>query len=126
MGEEIFGPVLPVLTFDSFENAKTIIEKNRDPLAFYIFTSGSEKEKRWLESISFGSGCVNNASWQLTNPNLPFGGRGNSGIGRYHGKFSYDTFSHQKAVMKTPTWFDPRIKYPPFKGKLNLFKRFIR
>jgi aldehyde dehydrogenase (NAD+) len=126
MGEEIFGPVLPVLTFDSFENAKTIIEKNRDPLAFYIFTSGSEKEKRWLESISFGSGCVNNASWQLTNPNLPFGGRGNSGIGRYHGKFSYDTFSHQKAVMKTPTWFDPRIKYPPFKGKLKLFKKFIR
>jgi aldehyde dehydrogenase (NAD+) len=126
MGEEIFGPVLPVLTFRNFEEAKGIIQKHRDPLAFYVFTSSAEKEKKWLESIPFGGGCVNNASWQLTNPNLPFGGRGNSGMGRYHGKFSFDTFSHHKAVMKTPTWFDPGIKYPPFKGKLNLFKKFIR
>lgn len=126
MGEEIFGPLLPVLSFDSFEEAKASIEKNRDPLAFYVFTSSHEKEKQWLDAISFGTGCVNNASWQLTNPHLPFGGRGNSGIGRYHGRFSFETFSHQKAVMKTPTWFDPQIKYPPFKGKLNLFKKFIR
>jgi aldehyde dehydrogenase (NAD+) len=126
MGEEIFGPVLPILTFRNFEEAKAIIGKHRDPLAFYVFTSSAEKEKLWLESIPFGGGCVNNASWQLTNPYLPFGGRGNSGLGRYHGKFSYDTFSHHKAVMKTPTWFDPGIKYPPFKGKLNLFKKFIR
>jgi aldehyde dehydrogenase (NAD+) len=126
MGEEIFGPLLPVLSFNNFEEAKAIIEKNRDPLAFYVFTSSDEKEKRWLDAISFGGGCVNNASWQLTNPHLPFGGRGNSGMGRYHGRFSFETFSHQKAVMKTPTWFDPKIKYPPFKGKLNLFKKFIR
>ena len=126
MSEEIFGPVLPVLAFDSFEEARAIIERNADPLAFYIFTESNEKEKQWLEKISFGGGCVNNASWHLTNFNLPFGGRGNSGIGAYHGKYSFDVFSHQKAVMKTPTWFDPKVKYPPFKGKLNLFKKLIR
>lgn len=126
MQDEIFGPILPVISFSTFEEAKNIIEQNANPLAFYIFTKSSEKEKQWLEKISFGGGCVNNASWHLTNFNLPFGGRGNSGIGAYHGKFSFDVFSHQKAVMKTPTWFDPKIKYPPFKGKLNLFKKLIR
>lgn len=126
MGEEIFGPVLPVLSFRSFEEAKTIIDRNPNPLAFYVFTKSSEKEKNWLEKIQFGGGCVNNASWHLTNFNLPFGGRGTSGIGAYHGKFSFDVFSHQKAVMKTPTWFDPKIKYPPFRGKLGLFKKIIR
>lgn len=126
MKEEIFGPILPLLTYQTFEEAKAIINRNPDPLAFYIFTSSKEKEKRWLTEVPFGGGCVNNASWHLTNFNLPFGGRGNSGIGAYHGKFSFDVFSHQKAVMKTPTWFDPSIKYPPFKGKLNLFKKIIR
>lgn len=123
MGEEIFGPVLPILSFNSFEEAKAIIDLNPNPLAFYVFTQSREKEKQWLEGISFGGGCVNNASWHLTNFNLPFGGRGNSGIGSYHGKFSFDAFSHQKGIMKTPTWFDPKVKYPPFKGKLNLFKK---
>lgn len=126
MRDEIFGPILPVLSFNTFEEAKKIIEQNANPLAFYIFTENSEKEKQWLQKISFGGGCVNNASWHLTNFNLPFGGRGNSGIGAYHGKYSFDVFSHQKSVMKTPTWFDPKIKYPPFKGKLNLFKKIIR
>jgi aldehyde dehydrogenase (NAD+) len=126
MGEEIFGPLLPIVTFDTFEEAKSIIERNANPLAFYIFTNNREKEEKWLKEIPFGGGCVNNASWHLTNFNLPFGGRGNSGIGAYHGKYSFDVFSHQKAVMKTPVWFDPSIKYPPFKGKLNLFKKIIR
>lgn len=126
MQEEIFGPILPIISFKNFEEARNIILQNPDPLAFYIFTQSSEKEKQWLASISFGGGCVNNVSWHLTNINLPFGGRGNSGIGAYHGKFSFDLFTHKKAVMKSPTWFDPSIKYPPFKGKLNLFKKFIR
>jgi aldehyde dehydrogenase (NAD+) len=126
LGEEIFGPVLPLLTYQRFEEAKAIINRHPNPLAFYAFTSSKEKEARWLREIPFGSGCVNNASWQLTNFHLPFGGRGNSGTGAYHGKYSFDAFSHKKAVMKTPTWFDPDIKYPPFKGKLKLFKRVIR
>ncbi|MBC7948459.1 MAG: aldehyde dehydrogenase [Chitinophagaceae bacterium] len=126
MKDEIFGPVLPVIGFSSEEEAKEIIKKNPDPLAFYVFTSSTKKEKAWLEAIPFGGGCVNNASWHLTNHHLPFGGRGFSGIGSYHGKFSFETFSHKKAIMKTPTWFDPSIKYPPFKGKLKLFKWVIR
>lgn len=126
MNEEIFGPVLPVFSFGTFGEAKAIIDRNPDPLAFYLFTESKEKENKWLESVHFGGGCINNASWHLTNFNLPFGGRGNSGIGSYHGKFSFDVFSHQKAVMKTPTWFDPKIKYPPFNGNLKLFKKIIR
>ncbi|HUC79308.1 MAG TPA: aldehyde dehydrogenase [Flavisolibacter sp.] len=126
MGEEIFGPLLPILTFNSFEEAKSIIDRNANPLAFYIFTNSKTNEEKWLRQVSFGGGCVNNASWHLTNFNLPFGGRGGSGIGAYHGKYSFAVFSHQKAVMKTPTWFDPAIKYPPFKGKLKLFKKIIR
>ena len=126
MGEEIFGPVLPILDFEDFATAKQIIDRNPDPLAFYVFTQSREKEKQWLESIAFGGGCVNNASWHLTNHNLPFGGRGNSGIGSYHGRFSFDVFSHRKSVMKTPAWFDPALKYPPFRGKLKLFKKLIR
>ena len=126
MQEEIFGPVLPVISFTSTEEAKTVIGRNPNPLAFYVFTSSKKKEKEWLESVSFGGGCVNNSSWHLTNHHLPFGGRGFSGTGNYHGKYSFDTFSHKKAVMKTPTWFDPAIKYPPFNGKLALFKKVIR
>jgi aldehyde dehydrogenase (NAD+) len=126
MEEEIFGPILPIVTFNTMEEALQIIEKNKNPLAFYLFTSSYAKEKEWLNSVAFGGACVNNCSWHLTNHHLPFGGRGFSGSGRYHGKFSFDTFSHSKAVMKTPTWFDPAIKYPPLKGKLKLFKWVIR
>ncbi|GAA4740481.1 aldehyde dehydrogenase [Flavisolibacter ginsenosidimutans] len=126
MGEEIFGPVLTVLSFENFDEAKSIINRNSNPLAFYVFTSNKEKEERWLREVPFGGGCVNNASWHLTNFNLPFGGRGASGIGAYHGEYSFAVFSHQKAVMKTPTWFDPAVKYPPFEGKLKLFKKIIR
>jgi len=126
MKDEIFGPILPILSFIAKEEALKIIEQNKNPLAFYVFTSGSAKEKDWLNSVAFGGGCVNNASWHLTNHNLPFGGRGFSGSGQYHGKYSFETFSHKKAVMKTPTWFDPAIKYPPFKGKMKLFKMVIK
>lgn len=124
MKDEIFGPVLPVISFATTEQAKAIIDKNPNPLSFYIYSSGKEKE--WLELVPAGGVCVNNSSWHLTNHHLPFGGRGFSGTGNYHGRFSFETFSHRKAVMKTPTWFDPKMKYPPFKGKLKLFKWIIR
>lgn len=126
MQEEIFGPVLPVIAFDTTAEALAIIALNKNPLAFYIFTSSSKKEAEWINSVAFGCGCVNNAAYHLTNHNLPFGGRGNSGSGNYHGKYSFDTFSHKKGIMKTPTWFDPSVKYPPFKGKLKLFKWIIK
>ncbi len=126
MKEEIFGPILPILTFNTTEEAKHIIANNPNPLAFYVFTSSKEKEEEWLNGIAFGGGCINNASWHLTNHNMPFGGRGISGTGQYHGKYSFETFSHKKGIMKTPTWFDPSIKYPPFNGRLKLFKWMIR
>ena len=126
MKEEIFGPILPVITFNTMEEACQIIQNNPNPLSFYIYTSSSKKEKEWLDAVPAGGSCVNNSSWHLTNHHLPFGGRGFSGMGCYHGKYSFDTFSHKKAMMKTPTWFDPAIKYPPFKGKLKLFKWIIR
>ncbi|HVZ26535.1 MAG TPA: aldehyde dehydrogenase [Sediminibacterium sp.] len=126
MQEEIFGPILPVLSFENPEAARNIILRHPDPLALYVFTRDMRKAENWLQSIPSGGACINNPSWHLTNPNLPFGGRGNSGIGSYHGKNSFDAFSHQKAVMRTPNWFDPAIKYPPLKGKLSIFKRIIR
>jgi aldehyde dehydrogenase (NAD+) len=126
MKDEIFGPLLPVISFSSKAEAMKIIAQNKNPLAFYVFTSDSAKEKDWLNSVAFGGGCVNNVSWHLTNHHLPFGGRGFSGTGKYHGKHSFDTFTHKKAVMKTPTWFDPAIKYPPLKGKMKLFKMVIK
>ena len=126
MKEEIFGPILPIIGFSNMEEVKSIIANNPDPLACYLFTSDSKKEQEWLSMIPFGGGCVNNASWHLTNHYLPFGGRGPSGIGQYHGKYSFETFTHKKAIMKTPTWFDPSVKYPPFNGKMKLFKWVIR
>ncbi len=126
MNEEIFGPVLPVISFTSMEEAKAIINRHPNPLSFYVYTSGRTKEKQWLEAVPAGGACINNSSWHLTNHHLPFGGRGFSGTGNYHGRYSFETFSHKKAVMKTPAWFDPKIKYPPFKGKLKIFKWVIR
>ena len=126
MKDEIFGPILPVFGFDEPGEAKAIIEQNPNPLSFYIFTGSKKNEEKWLDLVPSGGACVNNSSWHLTNHNLPFGGRGNSGTGNYHGRYSFETFSHRKAVMKTPSWFDPAIKYPPFKGKLSLFKRIIK
>ena len=126
MKDEIFGPILPVIPFTTMEEAKVIIQQNPNPLSFYIYTSSSKKEKEWLEAVPAGGSCVNNSSWHLTNHHLPFGGRGFSGTGCYHGNYSFETFSHKRAVMKTPTWFDPSIKYPPFKGKLKLFKWVIK
>ena len=124
--EEIFGPLLPVFGFKTYEEAKSLIERNPNPLAFYLFTRNTRTEQKWINELSFGGGCVNNTAWHFSNHHLPFGGVGNSGIGAYHGKASFDTFTRIKSVMKTPTWFDPPIKYPPFTGKLKLFKFFFR
>jgi aldehyde dehydrogenase (NAD+) len=125
MQEEIFGPILPVLAFRTDAETINIISRNPNPLSFYVFTGSSKREKEWLEKIQFGTGCVNNAAWQFANHHLPFGGVGQSGIGGYHGKHSFDVFTHKKAVMKTPTWFDPAVKYPPLKGKLRLLKWMV-
>ena len=126
MQEEIFGPILPILSFNTDEEARAIIAKHPNPLTFYIYTSNKKTGEDWMKAVPAGGGCINNSSWHLTNHHLPFGGRGASGIGNYHGRYTFETFSHHKAIMKTPTWFDPSIKYPPFKGKLGLFRKIIR
>jgi aldehyde dehydrogenase (NAD+) len=126
MQDEIFGPVLPIISFKTMEEAVTIINQHKNPLAMYVFTKNSAKEKQWLNAVAFGGGCVNNASYHLTNHNLPFGGRGTSGTGSYHGKYSFDTFSHKKSIMKTYTWLDLWVKYPPFTGRMGFFKKIIR
>jgi len=124
--EEIFGPILPIYSFKSMDEAVEIVNENANPLAFYLFTKSKKKEGEWISRVPFGGGCVNNTDWHFTNHHIPFGGVGNSGLGAYHGKYTFDTFTRLKPVMKTPAWFDPSIKYPPFKGKLKLFKWIIR
>lgn len=125
MNEEIFGPLLPIITYNTREEALDIIRRHPNPLAFYLYTNDRTQEKEWLQQVPAGGACINNSVFHLLNHHLPFGGRGNSGLGAYHGKYSFDTFSHKKAVLRTPVWPDPSIKYPPFKGKLGLFKKLL-
>jgi aldehyde dehydrogenase (NAD+) len=126
MRDEIFGPILPIIPYSTREQAREIIARNANPLAFYVFTESKANATYWLDAVPAGGACVNNANLHYANLELPFGGRGNSGIGSYHGRQSFITFSHAKSVMKTPTWFDPDIKYPPYKGKLWLLKTLLR
>ena len=125
MKDEIFGPILPIITYQSNEEALAVIQKNPNPLAFYVFTENKADEAYWLTNVPSGGACINNATMHITNHNLPFGGRGFSGTGAYHGKSSFNTFTHTKSVLKTPTFIDPSFKYPPYKGKGWLLKRLI-
>lgn len=125
MKEEIFGPVLPVLTFNTTEQAVEIVAQNKNPLAFYLFTTNRKTEKEWIKKTAFGGGCINNTVWHFTNDSMPFGGIGNSGTGAYHGKNTFDVFTHLKPVLKTSTAIDPSLKYPPFKGKMKWIKKLI-
>ena len=111
MTEEIFGPILPVVIYEDFEDARRIISRNPFPLAAYIYTENKEYESRFIEQLQFGGGCVNNSILHLSNVELPFGGIGYSGSGSYHGKYSFKTFSHYKSVVKTATFFDIKMKY---------------
>jgi aldehyde dehydrogenase (NAD+) len=126
MKEEIFGPILPVLPFASTQEAMAMVKQNENPLALYLFTASKKTEEEWITKVSFGGGCINNTVWQFANKKMPFGGIGNSGLGAYHGKKTFDTFTHEKPVLKSNTSIDPSLKYPPFKGKLKWFKKLIR
>ncbi len=126
MQEEIFGPILPVLTYTSFDEILRTIQKKEKPLSAYLFTSEKEEKNKFLEKLSFGGGCINDTVMHFTNPNLPFGGIGNSGIGSYHGKYGFDTFSHEKAILEKKTFAEPNIKYPPYsKLKLKWLKKLL-
>ncbi len=125
MTEEIFGPILPVLEYDQISDAIAFVKDRPKPLALYLFSKNKYHQERILKEISFGGGCFNDAILHLSNPELPFGGVGNSGIGSYHGKASFDTFSHRKSILKNSFRFDIKLRYPPYKITLETFKRFI-
>lgn len=124
MKEEIFGPILPVLTYSEMDEAIRMIHSHSKPLALYYFTKDRKREKKMIECVSFGGGCINATLMHTVNPNLPFGGVGNSGMGYYHGKWGFEAFSHQKSVLKKSTAVDFKLIYPPYKDKLKMLKRF--
>ena len=121
MQEEIFGPVLPVIEVSSVSEAIDFIKRRHKPLAAYLFSESQSIQQQFVDEVSAGSVCINDTMMFMANPQLPFGGVGNSGIGRYHGKFGFDTFSHLKSVMKRSFWFDVAIRYAPSSAR----KRFL-
>lgn len=127
MQEEIFGPILPVLQFDTIEEAISIVKNFNKPLALYLFTKDKKIWKKVIEEVSFGGGCINETISHYVSPYLPFGGVGYSGIGQYHGKYSFDTFTHYKGVLKKPFFIDTFLRYPPYnKGKVSFIKRYFK
>lgn len=126
MSEEIFGPLLPVLPVASLDEAIDFVNERDKPLALYVFSESPETERRVVEETSSGGVCVNAGLFQLANPNLPFGGVGESGMGAYHGKASFDCFSHKKSVLRKSTKLDAKAMYPPHSAfKLKMLKRFM-
>tara|TARA_R110002072_G_scaffold23949_2_gene81915 strand:- start:22179 stop:23534 length:1356 start_codon:yes stop_codon:yes gene_type:complete len=126
MQEEIFGPILPVISYTDLDKAIDKVNELSKPLSCYVFTSSSKSRKKIERKISFGGGAVNDAVMHISNPKLPFGGVGNSGIGNYHGVAGFKAFTHYKSVLNKPTWFELPLKYAPYaKWKLKLLKRFM-
>ncbi|MEO8517374.1 MAG: aldehyde dehydrogenase [Flavobacterium sp.] len=125
MQEEIFGPILPILSYESTSEIEKIISKYEKPLSLYLFSDNSTFIKEVLNKYSFGGGCVNDTVIHFANKRLPFGGVGNSGIGAYHGKLSFDTFSHKKSIVKKGNWLDIPLRYAPYNNKLSLIKRIL-
>lgn len=127
MQEEIFGPLLPVLTVGSMEEAIAFVNRRPKPLALYLFTENRETEKNVLEYTSFGGGCINDTIIHLATSQMGFGGVGNSGMGSYHGKKSFETFSHEKSIVKKYTWMDLPMRYQPYTGwKEKLVRMFVK
>lgn len=127
MQDEIFGPILPVLTFKKMDDVISELKHREKPLALYYFGEKEKNQEKVMNSLSFGGGCVNDTLYHLANPNLPFGGVGQSGMGAYHGKNSFDTFSHHKSILKQTTKFDIPLRYPG-SGKLafSIIKKLMK
>jgi len=126
MAEEIFGPILPILEYGQIEEAIAFVNDQPKPLALYLFSNDKQKQERILQETSFGGGCFNDTIMHLGNPDLPFGGVGNSGMGSYHGKASFDTFTHRKSLLKSSFRFDLKWRYPPYTMTLDTLKKFIK
>jgi aldehyde dehydrogenase (NAD+) len=126
MQEEIFGPILPVIAYGTLDEAIELVHQNPKPLALYHFTGSRRKERSVIRSVSFGGGAVNTTIMHVASRHLPFGGVGPSGMGRYHGKASFDCFSHHKGVLKQPGFFDHGLAYPNGRAGLGIIRRLLR
>ena len=126
MGEEIFGPIFPILEYESIVEVIEEIRKRPKPLALYVFSTNKKIVDKVINTLSFGGGCINDTIMHLSNPNMPFGGVGNSGMGAYHGKYSFDTFTHYKSISEKSLSPDIEMRYPPYKGNLRWIKRFLK
>ncbi|RKR11728.1 aldehyde dehydrogenase (NAD+) [Flavobacterium sp. 90] len=125
MQEEIFGPILPILTYETGADLQNVISRYEKPLAFYVFSENKSFAKKLITTYSFGGGCINDTVVHFSNKRLPFGGVGHSGIGAYHGQLSFDIFSHHKAIVKKGNWLDLPMRYAPYKDKLASIKRLL-
>lgn len=126
MQDEIFGPILPVISFDDLDEAIRQVKERSRPLSCYVYSKNSKTVDRIINEISFGGGCVNDSVMHLTNSRLPFGGVGFSGIGSYHGYAGFQTFSHYKSIVEKPFWIDPKIRYAPYTDfKMKLIRWFL-
>lgn len=114
MQEEIFGPLLPVLSYETLEDAKAYIAKRPKPLALYLFTRNRQAEREIMDGLSYGGGCVNDTIMHLASSSMGFGGVGESGMGSYHGKDSFETFSHRKNILKKSDRIDLPVRYMPY------------
>ncbi|HDK3080232.1 TPA: aldehyde dehydrogenase, partial [Staphylococcus aureus] len=122
MQEEIFGPILPILTYQSLDEAIAFIHQRPKPLSLYLFSEDENATQRVINELSFGGGAINDTLMHLANPKLPFGGVGASGMGRYHGKYSFDTFTHEKSYIFKSTRLESGVHLPPYKGKFKYIK----
>lgn len=125
MQEEIFGPIMPVITYSSLTDVVDYVDEHPRPLATYIFTKSRMVKKQLLAHLHFGGGCVNDTIIHLATDFMPFGGLGESGMGNYHGKWGFCTFSHEKSIVDKPFWLDIKMRYQPYVGKLKLIKMFL-
>ena len=126
MADEIFGPLLPVISYENAEELHTIITRYEKPLSLYVFSTDTNFSKKIMREYAFGGGCINDTVIHFSNKRLPFGGVGNSGMGAYHGKLSFNTFSHQKSIVKKANWLDIPLRYAPYKDKLKTIRFFFK
>ncbi|QTQ07738.1 aldehyde dehydrogenase [Macrococcoides canis] len=126
MQQEIFGPILPIIGYETLNEVYDIVEQYEKPLALYLFTEDSDQITAVFNRLSFGGGCVNDTILHLANPNLPFGGVGHSGIGSYHGKHSFELFSHEKSYITKSTKLESGLLFPPYKGKFKYVKQLFK
>lgn len=127
MGEEIFGPLLPILTFDTLDEALDTVESHPHPLAFYFFSEDKAAQKKVLDTCRFGGGCINDTIIHLATSDMPFGGVGESGMGSYHGRVGFETFSHYRSIVDKKTWMDLPIRYQKYTGlKEKMMRMFLK